>query len=105
MTDLHGNVPTSPTARQSFWETGCGKHASHLPCKGCRLLVEREVCGLFKPYDVLLRRIELGEVLLRERKWVGVVKAAGEEIDGNLHLCDDIHQFARNGVVNEVSRI
>src|SRR5271167_130829 len=61
---------------ESSCGTSCPEHASHLPRKGCRLLIEREMCRLFKPYDVLRRRIDLREVLFRERKWIGIVIAA-----------------------------
>src|SRR5713226_8012426 len=35
--------------------TGCVEHVPHLPRKGCQFLIERKMCRLFKPYDVLLR--------------------------------------------------
>jgi hypothetical protein len=80
----------------------CAKHFSHPPREGCWLFVEREMSRILKPDHVLFRRTDRCKVLFGQGEWIAIIVAAGEELDGDLHFCDGIHQFAWNRVVDEM---
>ena len=88
------SLPVLTIRGQSQRGSSCVPHAPHLLRESCRILVERKMGRVFKPYHVRVRRIDLGKILFCKRIWIAVIIATGKEIDGSLHSGDDIHQFA-----------